>query len=176
MGVNSDMSLVEKYNPEWPEWFDSICRILIPALGDSFLRIEHVGSTSIPGMVAKPIIDIDIVIEDGRFEEVKEKLIQIGYVHEGDKGIPGREAFESDAVEVEHNLPRHHLYVCAEDNDQLRRHLAFRDFLKENRDYHARLSQLKLALAEEYGDDKYAYMDGKSALVGEITEKALNNQ
>jgi GrpB-like predicted nucleotidyltransferase (UPF0157 family) len=127
-------------------------------------------------MVAKPIIDIDIVIEDGRFEEVEEKLARIGYVHEGDKGIPGREAFESDAVEAEYNLPRHHLYVCAEDNEQLRRHLAFRDFLRENGYYHSRLSQLKLALAEECGDDKYAYMDGKSALVAEITEEALNSR
>lgn len=165
--------LVQEYNPEWPSRFLRIRGVLRQALGDTFLSIQHVGSTAIPGMVAKPIIDIDIVINTENFGEVRRRLVGLGYVHEGDKGIAGREAFDLRDEALSRTLPVHHLYVCPEDNNALREHLAFRDFLRRDRDYHQRLCKLKLALAEKHGGNRQAYMDGKDALVKEITEMAL---
>jgi len=172
MGV----TLVTKYNPRWPDWFIKIRRVLEASLGESYLTIEHVGSTAVPDMIAKPIIDITIVINGSRFGEIKERLAQLGYVHEGDKGIPGREAFDLRDAELRSMLPAHHLYVCAEDSHELKRHLAFRDFLRANRSYAGELSRLKWSLAEEHENDRQAYMDGKAALVQEITEMALREK
>ena len=117
---------VVPYDPSWHEAFERICRELKSALHDSVLAIEHVGSTSVPGLYAKPIIDIDIVISTGMFETVKALLGSIGYMHAGDLGIEGREAFK---YEGKPHLMVHHLYVCNEDSDELKRHLALRDFL-----------------------------------------------
>ena len=98
------------YDEAWKEAFDSIKRELDAVLGDVAIAIEHVGSTSVPGLSAKPCIDIDIVIKDySVFDEVVERLFKIGYVHEGDLGIKDREAFKY--CEKPH-LMKHHLYVC----------------------------------------------------------------
>ena len=87
------------------------------------ISIEHVGSTSIPGMKAKPIIDIDVVVQDeAQFLSVKEDLEKIGYIHKGDLGISGREVFDEDNVSIK---IAHHLYVCKKDNPELLRHIAF---------------------------------------------------
>jgi GrpB-like predicted nucleotidyltransferase (UPF0157 family) len=165
--------LVQEYNPEWPSWFLRIRGVLRQALGNTFLSIQHVGSTAIPGMVARPIIDIDIVIKADRFREVGERLRGLGYVYEGDKGVIGRESFDLRDEALKNVLPPHHLYVCSEGSAALKEHLAFRDFLRKDRNYHQRLCNLKLPLAERSGNSRQAYMDGKAALVQEITERAL---
>jgi GrpB-like predicted nucleotidyltransferase (UPF0157 family) len=169
------VTLVHKYDPEWPTWFARICAVLRTNLDDTYLRIEHVGSTSVPGMIAKPIIDIDIVIREGGFEAIKEKLARLGYVHEGDLGIAGREAFDLHDEELRAALPAHHLYVCLEDSPELRKHLAFRNFMRNNDYYVERLSRLKWCLAERFENDKRAYMEGKDGLVRQITKLALKD-
>lgn len=169
------VTLVTRYNPLWPIWFKEMKTILEAALGDSYCSIEHVGSTSIPGMTAKPIIDIDIVIEIRKFDEVREKLESKGYVHEGDLGIVGREAFKLKEHTLEAELPAHHLYVCNHKSFELRKHRAFRDFLKEHPEYREQLNQLKWTLAEKYDNDRQAYIDGKSDLVQMITSLALQS-
>ena len=81
------------YNKSWPIEFEKIKAELASAFADCIIAIEHVGSTSVAGLAAKPIIDIDIVIEDyNRFEEIKAKLAQLGYIHQGDLGITDRHA------------------------------------------------------------------------------------
>ncbi len=139
----------------------------------SCLWIEHVGSRSIPGMIAKPIIDIIFVIKPERFGEIKSLLEERGYYHEGDKGIKEREAFNLKDDTVKKALPAHHLYVCPEHSEALLRHIAFREYLKRNKRDAKRLSALKRQLAEQLNNDKYPYMDRKAALCEEITEKAL---
>ena len=156
--------LVQQYSPEWPAWFLRIRGVLRQALGNTFLSIQHVGSTAIPGMVAKPIIDIDIVIETENFGEVRRRLAGLGYTHEGDKGVAGRESFDLKDEALSRTLPVHHLYVCPKNSPALREHLAFRDFLRRDRDYHQRLCNLKLALVEKHGGNRQAYMDGKEAV------------
>lgn len=119
---------VEEYNPQWPVDFSRICEELQAALGKLAIRIEHVGSTSVPGMAAKPIIDLDVVIgQEVPLKAVISCLQAMGYCHEGDLGIPGRDAF---GYEGKTHLRKHHLYVCREDSQELRRHVVFRDYLR----------------------------------------------
>lgn len=171
--IQMPVTLVERYNPEWPQWFDLLKSRFETRLEEHALAIEHVGSTSVPGMTAKPIIDIDIVIPVGRFETVKSLLGELGYYHEGDRGIPDREAFALSDPELEEKLPEHHLYVCPETSAELERHLAFRDFLRRSPEYIRRLSDLKWQLALQHDNDKQAYIDGKDALCREIRERAM---
>ena len=167
------VTLVQKYNPEWPQWFEEIKTFLGEKVLQTCLRIEHVGSTSIAGMTAKPIIDIIIVIKPERWEEIKSILEEMGYHYQGNQGIPEREVFRLREDMVQSPPPFHHLYVCPEHSLELNKETSFREYLNENKADAARLSALKWSLAEKYDNDKYPYMDGKDALCKEITEKAL---
>jgi len=169
------VTLVQKYNPEWPEWFKEIKTFLGEKVTQACLHIEHVGSTSVPGMTAKPIIDLILVIEPQGFEKIKKLLEERGYYHNGDQGIKGREVFKLEDATLQDSMPRHHLYVCPEHSIELKRETAFREFLKHNKEYAEQLSELKWSLAEEYDNDREAYIDSKVALCREITEKALKN-
>jgi GrpB-like predicted nucleotidyltransferase (UPF0157 family) len=167
------VTLVEKYNPEWPRWFEAIKSFLGDNISQRCIRIEHVGSTSVPGMTAKPIIDLILVIEPQDFKEIKGLLAERGYHYQGDQGIIGREVFRLRDESVDYSVPYHHLYVCPQHSDELKREIAFRDFLRQSDEYARRLSELKWSLAEEFDNDRDAYMAGKAALCREITEKAL---
>ena len=158
--------IVENYNPLWAEAFQSIKKELASVLNDDVLSIEHVGSTSVVGLKAKPIIDIDIIIDNqNQFDEIKQKLMDIGYMHEGDQGIEGREAF--GYVNKSH-LMRHHLYVCQKDNFHLKRHLALRDHLRSHPNDVDIYGNLKEALAKAYPNDIDQYIEGKSDFIMSI--------
>ena len=165
--------LVEPYNPEWPRWFAQIQAVLHRNLAGTYHGIEHVGSTAVPGMTAKPIIDIDVVQREGMFEDIKLRLEALGYYHNGDQGVPEREVFKLADDSLRSVLPAHHLYVCPPDSAELRRHLAFRDYLLANPSAVERLSALKLAVAAKVGDDRDAYQQGKAWLLEELLAAAL---
>lgn len=162
---------LSEYNPQWSDWFAEIAQYLRQKAGGS-LRIEHVGSTSVVGVVAKPIIDIDIVVAPGRMAEVIDSLTRAGYLHQGDLGIAGREAFESDSEAVR-NLPPHHLYACEEGAFELHKHLSFRDYLRAHPAEAHWLSDLKRKLAFQDRLSRAEYIAAKSSLVQEITSAAL---
>lgn len=167
------VTLVQRYDPAWSRWFEQMRAYLEPALAGMSCRIEHTGSTSIPGMTAKPIIDLIVVTQPGAFDAVRKRLEDLGYHHRGDLGIDGREAFELMRAEALVRLPAHHLYVCAEGAHELRKQMAFRDFLRRQPLWRERLSRLKWELCLQTGNDRQAYMDGKDALVRQITALAL---
>ena len=167
------VTLVEKYNPAWPQWFDEIKEFLGDKVSRACIRIEHVGSTSVPGMIAKQIIDIIIVIEPERWEDIKCLLEEMGYHYQGNQGIPEREVFRLDEDRVKSPPPFHHLYVCPEHSPELKKETAFRDYLIKHPTDAEHLSALKWSLAEKFDNDKYPYMEGKDALCKEITGKAL---
>ena len=97
--------LIQEYNSQWPADFQRIKTILSDALTGIPVSIEHIGSTAVPGLAAKPIIDIDIVLEDRNdFESIKERLAQIGYYHNGDQGIADREVFKRTGALTLHNV------------------------------------------------------------------------
>jgi GrpB-like predicted nucleotidyltransferase (UPF0157 family) len=159
--------LVELYNPRWAEEFEKIKSEVLPFISDNIISFEHVGSTSVIGLWAKPVIDIDIIIDDGMLPIIIEKLAIIGYDHRGDLGIIGREAFGYNDKEKEH-LMKHHLYVCHKDNAELRQHLAFRDYLRKSPEYCEKYSKIKIEMAKKYPHDIDSYIKGKEPVVMEI--------
>ena len=164
--------VVEKYNPKWVEQFLAIKEFLEKNTTE-YISIEHVGSTSIPGMNAKPIIDIDIVVEDAaQFQQLKEELSKIGYVHEGDRGIPGREAFDHENVPLSID---HHLYVCAKDNAELKRHLKFRDKLRATPELVNEYNRIKEEILAKVGNDnRDGYVQMKEEEYKWFFEKVLS--
>ncbi|HEY6236255.1 MAG TPA: GrpB family protein [Candidatus Elarobacter sp.] len=153
--------VVVPYDPAWPAAFALLRDRLAPALGELAAGIEHVGSTAVPGLAAKPIVDIDVVIRHAEeLPEVVARLATLGYVHLGDLGIVGREAFRSAP-----DLPSHHLFVCASGAASLQAHLTLRDALRGDPDLALAYAALKRELAERYRDDRDAYSEGKSAFI-----------
>ena len=160
--------VVEPYNISWKQDFQNIKAEIEDALGDLALSIEHVGSTSVEGLSAKPIIDIDVVIEDRLIlDDVILALKKIGYIHEGDQGIEGREAFKYHGKE---HLRKHHLYVCAKDASELRRHIGFRDYLRNHPEAVAEYSRVKTEGAIKYPYDIDGYIAYKSDFIEQIYE------
>ncbi|MFX1481762.1 MAG: GrpB family protein [Promethearchaeota archaeon] len=173
MHKDTEPVTVQDYDPVWKTWSEELQSFLDDSLSRMAVRMEHVGSTAIPGMVAKPIIDLVIVISVRDFEEVKSRLAKVGFIHRGDLGIKGREAFLLTDVELKKHLPPHHLYVCDLENEELRRLIAFRDYLRVHPEDAAEYSKLKIELVKQYSGDRVRYIDGKDNLVKEILEKAL---
>ena len=160
--------VVLPYDEGWKKDFLAIAEELREALGELALRIEHVGSTSVEGLSAKPIIDIDVVIGEGLLPAVIEALGRIGYEHEGDQGIPGREAFKYEGKE---HLRKHHLYVCAQDASELRRHTAFRDYLRSHPEAVREYSRIKEEGAALYPYDIDSYIEHKSPVIEKISRE-----
>ena len=160
--------VVEKWNPKWKDEFERIVDSLGEDVIYNSIKIEHVGSTSVEGLSAKPIIDLDVVIENDKFEIMKRLLNDKGYEHEGDLGIEGREAFSYSGKE---ELMTHHLYVCPKDSKELFKHITFRDFLKNNSALASEYSKVKEQAAVLYPDDIDKYMEFKSEIIEKIYKK-----
>ena len=166
MSFRTSRVTVVPYDAAWKSEFEKIKREVESSLGTLAVGIEHVGSTSVEGLCAKPCIDIDVVIKDYTvFDAVVERLSSIGYTHEGDLGIRGREAF---GYTDKAHLYKHHLYVCPQDSAELFRHVTFRDFLRNNPAYARKYGEVKTEAAELYPDDIDAYIAHKSPCIKEI--------
>ena len=161
--------IVQPYDKAWKSAFEKIKTEIEAALGDLITGIEHVGSTSVEGMWAKPCIDIDVIIKDRSvFDAVVSKLAAIGYIHEGDLGIRGREAFRySDKP----HLMTHHLYVCPQDSEELHRHITFRDFLRSDPEAAKKYSRVKAEAAKLFPDDVDKYIEYKTPCIKELYER-----
>ena len=158
--------IVLPYDRSWKSAFEEIKKEIEHAVGDLIVGVEHVGSTSVEGMSAKPCIDIDVIIKDySMFDPVVEQLETIGYIHEGDLGIRGREAFKySDKP----HLMTHHLYVCPQDSEELHRHITFRDFLRSHPEAVKKYSMAKETAAQLFPNDIDKYMEYKSPCIEEL--------
>jgi GrpB-like predicted nucleotidyltransferase (UPF0157 family) len=161
---NNDAVSIEDYDPAWAKVFSKLAARAMAALGSLAVGVEHIGSTAVPGLAAKPIIDLDVVMAlPADLPEVIQCLSNLGYVHEGDLGITGREAFRSPS-----DSPPHHLYVLSAGADELRRHLAFRDALRASSDLRNSYDALKRSLAEAHRNDRCAYTQGKAAFIASV--------
>ena len=157
---------VSPYDKAWKSAFEAIKQEIESAVSDLILGIEHVGSTSVEGMSAKPCIDIDVIIKDySVFDKVIGKLESIGYTHEGDLGIKDREAFK---YANKPHLMRHHLYVCPQFSEELHRHITFRNFLRDNTDAVKKYSQVKETAAKLFPNDIDKYIEYKSPCIEEL--------
>ena len=158
--------IVLPYDRTWKSDFEKIKEEIEYAIGDLIIGIEHVGSTSVEGLSAKPCIDIDVIIKDySVFGTVVHKLEKIGYKHEGDLGIKDREAFKY--LDKPH-LKTHHLYVCPQYSRELHRHITFRDFLRSNTEAVKKYSLVKETAAQLFPDNIDKYIEYKSPCIEEL--------
>lgn len=160
--------IVRDYDPSWVQLFQQLRGFVFPVLSDLVVTIEHVGSTSVPGLAAKPIVDIDVVVR-AQSDVLKaiQRLATLGYVHEGDLGTAGREAFIPPS-----NVTWHHLYVCTMDNAEYKRHVLFRDYLRSHPEDAKQYGDLKLELAQRFENDRLAYTNAKGDFVREVLQRA----
>ena len=163
---------VEEYDPLWAEQFETLRSRIAPALGRLAAAIEHVGSTAVAGLAAKPIIDIDVLLRgrDDLAPAVK-KLYSLGYLHRGDLGIPGRESFRAPLDDVPH-----HLYLCLPQCREFDRHIAFRDYLRTHPDDVVAYARLKRQLAARHRTHRDAYTQAKAEFVNLILQRANSDR
>ncbi|MBO7251573.1 MAG: GrpB family protein [Oscillospiraceae bacterium] len=158
--------IVLPYNVAWKSAFEDIKKEIENAIGDLIVGIEHVGSTAVEGLSAKPCIDIDVVIKDySVFQIVVQNLEAIGYIHEGNLGIKDREAFQ---YRNKPHLQMHHLYVCPQESEELHRHITFRDYLRNHSDAIQKYSLVKETAAKLFPNDIDKYMEYKSHCIEEL--------
>lgn len=169
--------LLQEYKESWAENFTKLKEVISKALINLKVSIEHVGSTSIPGLAAKPIIDIDLVYDKNTaFEDIKRRLEKIGYYHNGNQGIPGREVFKRNKNTHEVlDIIAHHLYVCPADSEELQGHILFRDYLLVNKDARALYQKLKYEIAEEAGQDRKKYAQLKETKLSDFITGIIEN-
>jgi GrpB-like predicted nucleotidyltransferase (UPF0157 family) len=152
--------------------FEEIRRRLEPALAGLAPALEHVGSTAVPDLAAKPIIDVDVVLADASQAPIAiERLAALGYEHQGDLGVVGREAFRPPP-----DGPYHHLYVVVEGSKPHRDHLDLRDFLRAHPDEAQRYAERKRAIAHLLLTDREAYTSGKGDLVEDMLARARRSE
>lgn len=171
---------IVEYDPNWPVIFRNLQVVFEKQLYGLIESVEHIGSTSVPGLAAKPIIDIDLIIANGSaLPLVIEKLDHLGYDHRGNLGIVDREAFRRRDEYVPYGngqvWPVHHLYVCTKGSNGLINHLVLRDYLRNNPDKAQEYATLKRQLAARYPTMSEAYVDGKTAFIMSIVGPSLQS-
>jgi GrpB-like predicted nucleotidyltransferase (UPF0157 family) len=165
-----DRVMVVDDDPEWPTQFEKIVAFLSPFVEAFIVRIEHVGSTSVPGLAAKPIIDIDVVVADeAQRPEALSLIEEAGYQWVGDLDVEGRDAF--DAPETP-RLPQHHLYLVVINNRAHCDHWLLREALIDNSHLIDRYARIKRENADLVGDDIERYVALKAAFVAEVLTEA----
>ena len=168
LGLESGVVRVVEYDAHWPALFAAERQRIRAECGTLPLRLEHVGGTAIPGMCAKPVLDMVA----GRppetpAEEYGASLTRAGYEHRGEQDVPGRQFFRR-------GQPRaYHLHLVEEGGPLWRDYLAFRDYLCAHPDAACQFADLKRALAERFPRDREAYINAKSTGVQEILRLAM---
>ena len=166
--MRTEKVIVEEYNNIWVNEFQKLKIYFQQILGDSIISIEHVGSTAVCGLAAKPIIDIDVIIKNySNFTEVKSKLKKYGYYYEGDLGIKDRHAFRYDKS----IFMAHHLYVCPKYSKELKKHILFRNYLRSHEKDMKKYGEVKLKGASIYPENIEKYMQYKENIINEIYKK-----
>jgi GrpB-like predicted nucleotidyltransferase (UPF0157 family) len=161
---------VVPHNPRWRDAFEAEAKHVAVALGENVVAIHHIGSTAIPNIYAKPVVDLlvevrDIAEVDGRSSAME----SIGYEVMGEYGIPGRRYFRKDKQE---GIRTHHVHTFETGSAEVGRHLAFRDYMIAHPWEAQRYSELKRRLAEEHPQSIDGYMDGKDGFIKEMDRRA----
>jgi GrpB-like predicted nucleotidyltransferase (UPF0157 family) len=169
LGLESGAVRLVEHDPAWPELFAAESRRIHAALGpDLPLALEHTGSTAVPGLVAKPIVDILGGYPRGAgVQSYIAALVQAGYAHRGEQGIQGREFFRLGEPRA------YHLHLAERDGPFWREHVAFRDALRAQPALREAYAALKIELARKYPRDREAYTEGKTLFVRQVLADAL---
>jgi len=171
---------IQPYNPNWKIEFERIRAVIENELGDLRVHtnIQHVGSTSVPGLFAKPILDIDIIIEDKNLlNKISNLLTKIGYKSIGEQGINGRFAFiqNSEITPItagKNKWQSHHLYVCYADSLALKNHILFRDLLRKDKNLSEKYSEFKKSLTDNLKITREEYTTGKTDFIISVLARA----
>ena len=167
LGLEKGTVRLVPYTQEWMRLFEDEKSRLQAAVGEFVLDIQHVGSTSIPGMAAKPIIDIAIAVND--FEEAGiciRPIEQLGYEYRGENGIPRRHFF------VKGEARSHHIHMNEISSRDWNDQILFRDYLTRHAETAGEYAELKKELARQYPADPVAYLDGKAPFIQQVLERA----
>jgi len=171
--------LIKMYSFNWIINFEDLKLEIDKTLSGLEYQIEHVGSTSVPGLDSKDVIDIDIIYDDAsEFEKIKNELINIGYYHNGNQGIEMREVFKRTGIQINRTLDQitHHLYVCLINSTALDRHILFRDFLRKNDWARLEYQTMKYDLAEKANQDKKLYAELKELNVNDFIDSIIEKE
>ena len=161
---------VVDYDPSWPQRFWEERDRLCGALGEAALAIWHIGSTSVPGLAAKPVVDVLVAARS--LEEVdaaEPRMRELGYECLGEFGIPGRRYFRKGGDERTHQV---HVFDAG-DRENVIRHLALCDYLRSHEDARDEYAALKRSLARRFPYDIEGYCDGKDRFVRALEARAL---
>ncbi len=170
LGLPRSVVEVVPYQAGWVQAFEHAKSDILDAAEGIELQIEHIGSTSVPGLEAKPIVDIAVLLEgEGDFGRFQRGLASIGWIYRGDKG-PGRGG-RLFVRESEPELRTHHLHAYFRGAPDWERYLRFRDTLRGNRRLREQYGQLKTALAVQYREDRMSYMTAKSDFVSSVLNR-----
>ena len=161
---------VLNYDPEWPLKYERERKAIAEILDGNGISIYHIGSTSVPGLAAKPIIDMMAVVRSlEKVDDARGKFSELGYEYLGEFGIAGRRYFRKGGDERTHQI---HTFQ-ADDWNNIERHLAFRDYMRTHEKERAEYAKIKTALAQRFPYDIDGYCDGKDAFVREMEKRAL---
>jgi len=166
------MSKVEvvPHNPQWRDAFEAEAKHVAAALGENVVAIHHIGSTAIPNIYAKPVVDLLVEVRDITEADGQSSAMEsLGYEVMGEYGIPGRRYFRKDNQE---GIRTHNIHAFEAGSAEVERHLAFRDYMIAHPVDAQRYSELKRKLAEKHPQSMDGYMDGKDGFIKEIDRKA----
>lgn len=160
--------VVVPHDPKWREIFEHEEKCLSHVLGENVVAIYHIGSTAIPGIYAKPIIDILVEVKDIASVDDPLPMVSLGYEAIGEFGIANRLYFRKESSQKR----THHVHIFEAGSAQVARHLAFRDYMIAHPEEAEEYSELKRTLARDHSTDIEKYMDGKDEFIKAIDEKA----
>ena len=161
---------VVPHNPQWRDAFEAEANHVAAALGENVVAIHHIGSTAIPNIYAKPVIDLLVEVRDINEVDGQSSAIEsLGYEVMGEYGIPGRRYFRKDNQE---GIRTHHIHAFEASSAEVERHLAFRDYMIAHPGDAQRYSELKRKLAEENPQSTDGYIDGKDGFIKEMDRRA----
>ncbi len=161
--------VVVPYDPQWPVMFKNEVAAISRVLGDHIIHSHHIGSTAVPGLKAKPTIDILLEVKDVTLlDEYDAGMNSLGYILKGEHGIPGRRFYLKGLYNR-----THHVHAFNVGSTHVRRHTAFRDYLIAHPSIAREYEELKLRCAAECDNDSNKYCDGKDEFVREHERRAI---
>ena len=172
IGLKRGVVVLKPYNKVWNKAFEQEASLISEKISDYIIEIQHIGSTAIHGIVAKPIIDLAVAINSlSNIEKIIEPLNEIDFIHRGEQGIPGRHLF----VKGDEDRRTHHMHVMEKTNGEWRKHIVFRDYLISHPSVARKYGKLKMKLFKKHEHDREKYTDGKSDFIQKIVKKAIKN-
>lgn len=168
LGLAPGEIAIADYHPDWPAAFvEESARILAALPG---VQLEHIGSTAVPGLAAKPVIDMMLGVDDiAQYADCVIPLVMLGYEHWGEHGIPGRHFFSREAAD---GARTHHVHLVAHGTPFWVRHLAFRDALRADAAQRDAYAALKGRLVAAHGADRAAYTEAKTDFIAQVVAAA----